>query len=91
MGEINDIAIVGIINDILKYEVSLMFTKVHGVFHVTLTWIGATTDGNSAMGIARGTDKKLYFALSTAYKAMIEPHKETEEKSKPKDEGPEAK
>jgi len=70
MGEINDIAIVGAINDILKYDVSLMFTKVNGIFYVTLTWLGKDSGGNTAMGTAKGSDPKLYTALSSAYQDM---------------------
>lgn len=70
MGEINDIAIVGVINDILKFDVSLMITKIKGLHHVTITWIGKMPDGNTAMGTARGSDERLYYALSAAYREM---------------------
>jgi len=71
MGEVNDIAIVGALNDILKYNASLMATKINGVFHVTLTWLGKDPQGNTAMGVAKGADAKLYLALSEAYADMI--------------------
>ena len=73
MGEVHDIAVVGIINDILKYDVSLMFTHVKGVYHVTLTWLGKLPDGTTGMGTAQGSNEKLYLALSGAYKDMIRP------------------
>ena len=79
MGEVNDIAVVGIINDILKYDVSLMFSKVNGSFHVILTWIGKLPDGTSAMGTAMGSDEQLYLALSSAYQTMINPKKKSKE------------
>ena len=79
MGEVTDIAIVGVINDILKYDVSLMFTNVNQVFYVTLTWIGPYPDGSTAMGTARGANAKLYLALSAAYKDMVAPFKKDSE------------
>ena len=71
MGKVSDIAIVGVIKDILEYDVSLMFTEVSGTFHVTVTWIGPASDGTPAMGSAKGTDPNLYRALALAYKEMI--------------------
>lgn len=70
MGEVNDIAVVAIINDILKYDVSLMFTKIENKYHVTLTWLGKFSNGSTGMGIVSGCDAKLYYALSDAYRDM---------------------
>lgn len=80
MGKVHDIAVVAVLNDILSYDVSLMFTKVDDVFHVTLTWLGELPDGTTGMGTARGSDEKLYHALSDAYKDMIKPAKKDKEK-----------
>ena len=89
MGEVNDIGIVSIINDILKYKVSLTVNKIKGTYYVTLTWLGKLPNGRTAMGNANGSHEKFYHALETAYYNMLAPPKE--ERQKESKDSPESK